>query len=59
MDKDILLKKYMFIDNCLKDGWSIKMKNSKYILFKKHHSKKKYVNKSFLLRFVEEMMTEK
>jgi hypothetical protein len=56
MDKDILLQKYMFIDNCLKCGWSIKMKNSKYILFKKHHSKKKYVKNEYLLRFMEEMI---
>ena len=48
-----LYQEFLLISNCLNDGWCVKKKNDKLILFRKHQKSKKYFKKKYLKEFLE------
>ena len=47
------LQKMIFIHNALLDGWSVTMKNDKYIFTKKHEGRKEVLSNDYLKTFIE------
>lgn len=47
------LQKMIFIHNALLDGWSVTMKNDKYIFIKKHEGRKEVLSDDYLKTFIE------
>jgi len=52
-DKNLFIKKMIFIHNALQEGWNIKLKeNNTYIFSKKHEGKKEVFLDSYLQDFI-------
>ncbi len=47
------LQKMLFINNALLDGWTVTMKNDKYIFTKKHEGRKEVLSDAYLKTFIE------
>ena len=47
------LQKMIFIHNALLDGWTVTMKNDKYIFTKKHEGRKEVLSDDYLRTFIE------
>lgn len=47
------LQKMIFIHNALLDGWTVTMKNDKYIFTKKHEGRKEVLSDDYLRAFIE------
>lgn len=47
------LQKMIFIHNSLLDGWTVTMKNDKYIFTKKHEGRKEVLSDDYLRTFIE------
>jgi hypothetical protein len=47
------LQKMIFIHNALLDGWTVTMKNDKYIFTKKHEGRKEVFSDDYLRTFIE------
>ena len=47
------LQKMIFIHNALLDGWTVTMKNDKYIFTKKHEGRKEVLSDDYLKTFIE------
>jgi hypothetical protein len=45
-------QKYIFINNALEDGWSIKKVNEKYIFTKKHENRREIFQEDYLENFI-------
>jgi hypothetical protein len=45
-------QKYIFINNALEDGWSIKKINEKYIFTKKHENRREIFQEDYLENFI-------
>jgi len=45
-------QKIIFINNALKDGWSIKKMNEKYIFTKKHENRREIFQEDYLENFI-------
>jgi len=50
------LHQYKFIMTALDKGWSIKKRNDKYILSKKHHQQKEVFMDDYLEKIINEML---
>ena len=48
--------KMSFIYNAIQSGWSVKLKNKKYVFKKKHNDKKEIYLENYLKDFVEKNM---
>lgn len=47
------LQKMIFMHNALLDGWTVTMKNDKYIFTKKHEGRKEMLSDDYLRMFIE------
>jgi|LauGreDrversion4_2_1035121.scaffolds.fasta_scaffold00146_26 hypothetical protein len=45
-------QKFIFINNALEDGWSIKKINEKYIFTKKHENRREILQEDYLENFI-------
>ena len=45
-------QKFIFINNALEDGWSIKKINEKYIFTKKHENRREIFQEDYLENFI-------
>lgn len=45
-------QKFVFINNALDDGWSIKKMNEKYIFTKKHENRREIFQEDYLENFI-------
>lgn len=45
-------QKFIFINNALEDGWSIKKTNEKYIFTKKHENRREIFQEEYLENFI-------
>lgn len=52
IERDIIIKKMLFIHNALEDGWNIKLRNNAYIFSKKHENKREIFQDSYLQDFI-------
>jgi hypothetical protein len=52
IDNDVY-HKMRFIYNALKDGWTVRYKNNKYVFTKKHENKKEIYLENYLKNFIE------
>ena len=50
------LQKHKFIMTALDKGWSIKKRNDKYILSKKHHQQKEVFMNDYIEKIINEML---
>lgn len=50
------LKKMLFINNALDNGWSVKKSDDKYVFAKKHENKREILQESYLENFILENM---
>ena len=47
------IRKLIFINNALEDGWSIKKKENSYIFSKKHENRQEIFDNNYLENFIE------
>lgn len=52
IERDIIIKKMLFIHNALEDGWNVKLRNNSYIFSKKHENKREIFQDSYLQDFI-------
>jgi len=49
--------KMRFIMNVLENGWSVKKRKDKYIIYKKHENRKEIFEETYLEDFIKKNMT--
>ena len=46
------LRKILFINNAIEDGWNVSKKNENYVFTKKHEGRRKVFSENYLAEFI-------
>tara|TARA_B100001250_G_scaffold387865_1_gene385653 strand:- start:42 stop:254 length:213 start_codon:yes stop_codon:yes gene_type:complete len=58
-NKNIKMRKIIFINNAIEDGWTVKKRQDLYIFTKNHENKKEIFNEEYINTFIHNNLYKK